>query len=171
MTMEMAVEVSRLFIPIVAVAGVFIAWQQFQANKAKIRVELYQRRLDVYRVLLEAIQVTSYLDEERDEHEVFSKLELALDEAYFLLPESIYQKIQPIEERAYNIHHMHWSAGNMQESLAKPLSERIGYKQGQLEAQYKQLSDEFKKEVEWFREHAQPLLRESFKEVLGFYRF
>jgi hypothetical protein len=59
----------------------------------------------------------------------------------------------------------------MQEQLAKPLSERYGYEEGELEASYKKLSNDFKSEISWFWENAHELLRESFKEVLGFYKF
>lgn len=171
MSLDDAVQISRLFIPLIALSGIFIAWQQFQANREKVRIDLYQRRLEVYKALLEAIQITSFFDEDRDDSEVFRKLSQSMDEAYFLLPERIYKRIEPIEERAHRISSMHWRAGYMQENLAKPLGERYSYEEGELEAEYEKLSAEFKAEIDWFREKAHPLLRSVFKDVLGFYKF
>ena len=170
MNLDFAVQISRLFIPVVAFAGIFIAWQQFQTNREKVRIDLFQRRLDIYKSLLKAVYLTSYFDED-DSGEIFQKLEQAMDEAYFLLPENIYKLIEPIEKRAYKVSDMHWRAGLLQKRLAEPIEERTFYKEGQLEAEYKDLTEAFKVEISWFRRSAHDLLRSSFKEVLGFYKF
>ena len=91
MTIEDAVNVSRLFIPLVAFTGIFIAWQQYQANKEKVRLDLYQRRMDIYRALLEAMEKIVEQDDDYENH-IFLSLEKSMDEAYFLLPESVYKK-------------------------------------------------------------------------------
>ncbi|WP_090738647.1 hypothetical protein [Paenibacillus sp. Mc5Re-14] len=44
---------------IIALTGAFIAYQQWQVNKHKLRLDLYERRLNIYRSTINFIAIAS----------------------------------------------------------------------------------------------------------------
>ena len=63
-----------------------------------------------------------------------------------------------------------FSASIMQEDLTRPLSERIS-KNSNLQDEYSSLSETYEKEMLWFWGEGREVLRDAFKEIIGFYRF
>jgi hypothetical protein len=90
MNLDTFVDISRLFIPVIAVVGMFIVWQQFIANREKLRFELYDKRFNIYSVIIRKLEdVTFGWDEENS-----SDFEVACNEAKFLLPDSVCEQVE-----------------------------------------------------------------------------
>ena len=91
------VEISKLSLPIIAIASIFIAWQQYSANREKLRLELYDRRFKIYDIVVQSIYGTQFGLGGYDEGK-FAELDTAFNEAQFLLPENIYKVVQRSQE-------------------------------------------------------------------------
>ncbi len=87
------VEISKLSLPIIAIASVFIAWQQYSANREKLKLDLYDRRFKIYDLVVQSIYSAQFGlgDYEGDE---YAELYTACNEAQFLLPENIYKLVE-----------------------------------------------------------------------------
>ena len=84
---------SKLSLPIIAIASVFIAWQQYSANREKLKLELYDRRFIIYDLIVQSIHTALYgLGEFEEDERV--QLYTAYNEARFLLPDDIYRKVE-----------------------------------------------------------------------------
>lgn len=88
MNLDTLVNVSRLFIPIIAFIGMYIAWQQFTANREKIRFELYDKRFAIYTTVFKFVDTILWSDWDSITEE-YLKFDIACHEAEFILPESI----------------------------------------------------------------------------------
>ncbi|MFY8326327.1 hypothetical protein [Pseudoalteromonas sp. ZZD1] len=90
------VEVSKLSLPVIAMASVFIAWQQYSANREKLRLDLYDRRFKIYDLVVHSIYNVQFGlgDYEGDE---MTALYTAFNEAKFLLPDDIYKVVKKAE--------------------------------------------------------------------------
>ncbi|EHH1037873.1 hypothetical protein J7077_004805 [Vibrio parahaemolyticus] len=86
------IEISQLSVPVIAVASVFIAWQQYSANREKLKLDLYDRRFKIYDIVVQSIYSTQFGLGEYDENE-YAELYTAVNEAQFLLPENVYKVI------------------------------------------------------------------------------
>ena len=86
---EDAIQISKLFIPLIAFLGLYIAWQQYVANKTKIRLELYDKRFNIYNAIVTVIGEILSSDEKINE-EQYKKFFVACNEAQFLLPDDVY---------------------------------------------------------------------------------
>lgn len=87
------IQISKLSLPIIAIASVFIAWQQYSANREKLRLELYDRRFKIYDLIVQSIYTALYGLGEFEEDERI-QLYTACNEARFLLPDEIYKKVE-----------------------------------------------------------------------------
>jgi len=84
------IEISKLSLPVIAIASIFIAWQQYSANREKLKLDLYDRRFKIYDLVVQSIYSTQFGlgDYERDE---YAALDTAFNEAQFLLSKNIYK--------------------------------------------------------------------------------
>lgn len=86
--------ISALLVPLLAVIGVYIAYQQYKINEQRLRHETYERRLAVYKV------VQRYLSEIlRDGNTTYDRaMQFNSDasEAAFLFDKSVQDKIDEI---------------------------------------------------------------------------
>ena len=87
------VEISKLSLPVIAIASIFIAWQQYSANREKLRLELYDRRFKIYDLVVQSIYATQFGLGGYEDGE-YAELDTAFNEAQFLLPENIYKVVQ-----------------------------------------------------------------------------
>ena len=90
------VQISRLFIPLVAIAGVYIAWHQYTTNREKIRFELFEKRFNIYNSILQTLN--ALLWEEGLSREKFHSFVTTCNEAQFLLPDDVFEDVQNIRE-------------------------------------------------------------------------
>lgn len=166
---ENAARISAMFIPLIALAGVFIAWHQYYANRERVRLELYQRRLEIYRSLLDALN--DLVDQaEGYQYRVPMSLDKAMDQAFFLVPPEVYKKIAPIRDRAEKTVQLAREASTLQSLLADggaPDAETIQ----RLKEEYKHVSAQYAEEAPFFWNEARETLREAFRDVLSFHRF
>lgn len=102
MNLDTLVNVSRLFIPIIAFVGMYIAWQQFTANREKIRFELYDKRFNIYTTVFQFVDTLLWSDWDSISEE-YLQFDIVCHEAEFILPESI-----NIELRKLNRHVKNW---------------------------------------------------------------
>ncbi len=87
------IQISKLSLPVIALASVFIAWQQYSANREKLRLELYDRRFKIYDLIVQSIYIALYGLGEFEGDELV-QLYTACNEARFLLPDDIYKKVE-----------------------------------------------------------------------------
>lgn len=87
------VEISKLSLPIIAIASIFIAWQQYSANREKLKLDLYDRRFKIYDLVVQSIYSAHFGLGGYEEGE-YAELYTACNEAQFLLPESIYKLVK-----------------------------------------------------------------------------
>ena len=96
---------SALLVPLIAIVGIFIAYQQYKINEQRLRHETYERRLSVYKV------VQRYLSEIlRDGHTTYDKaMQFNSDaaEAAFLFDESVQNKIDVIYKKSIDMAYEH----------------------------------------------------------------
>ena len=92
---------SALLVPIIAVVGVYIAYQQYRINVQRLRHETYERRLAVYKC------VQRYLSEIlRDAKTTYARaLQFNSDasEAAFLFDNSVQKKIDEIYKKSLDM--------------------------------------------------------------------
>ena len=96
---------SALLVPIIAVVGVFIAYQQYRINQQRLRHETYERRLAVYKC------VQRYLSEiMRDGATTYDRaLEFNSEasEATFLFDASVQERIDEIYKKSIRMVFLH----------------------------------------------------------------
>ena len=97
MNIEALSDISKLFLPLIAIIGLYIAWQQFVANREKIRLDLYDRRFKIYDTIIRTMYEVSYGAEDLAT-EVYSSFFTACDEAQFLLPQRICEKVDIVRK-------------------------------------------------------------------------
>ncbi|MDD3276510.1 MAG: hypothetical protein PHP93_05615 [Kiritimatiellales bacterium] len=89
---------SALLVPAITVVAVYIAYQQYQINKSRLRHETYERRLAVYkcvqRYLLEILR------EGKTTYDQALKFYSEASEAAFLFDPSVQEKIDQIYEKS-----------------------------------------------------------------------
>ncbi len=156
MNIELLVNISRLFIPIIAFIGIYIAWQQFTANREKIRFELYDKRFKIYTTVFQFIDTLLWAGDESIGAE-YAGFDLACHEAEFLLPESINRELRVLKD-----HIRSWNN----------VKRRIGYlnKKGKDEDKIEFAQEEIA-ELESNIEEMGDRLIDVFKEVLSFEKF
>jgi len=94
--LSLLVQISRLFIPVVAIAGIYIAWHQYSANREKVRFDLYEKRFNIYNSISQTLN--SLLWSEGLSREQFHSYQTACNEAQFLLPDEVYLEVKKIRE-------------------------------------------------------------------------
>ena len=96
---------SALLVPMIAIVGVYIAFQQYRINQQRLRHETYERRLAVYKT------VQRYLSEViRDGKTNYDRaLEFNSDasEAAFLFDGSVQEKIDEIYKKSVRMVFLH----------------------------------------------------------------
>lgn len=89
---------SALLTPLIAVIATYIAWQQWQGNKLKLRMERYERRLHVYQEVVKMLKNCANGDIK--EFAVILDFGAATAEADFLFGPEIRQYLDEISTRA-----------------------------------------------------------------------
>jgi hypothetical protein len=96
MNIQFLVDISRLFIPVIAFIGMYIAWQQFTANREKFRFELYDKRFNIYITVFQFTDKLLWDGGELLEKE-YAGFDASCIEAEFLLPERICIEIRALK--------------------------------------------------------------------------
>jgi hypothetical protein len=92
---------SALLVPLIAVLGLFIAWNQYKINKQRLQHETYERRLHVFKT------IKTYLSEVMRDGKTTSiqalKFNSEASEAAFLFDESVEQLISEIYKKSIDM--------------------------------------------------------------------
>ena len=89
---------SALLTPIIAVITTYIAYQQYRTNRAKLKHDLYEKRMSVYKATSSFILLADYIDLKKawEFHE-------ATDESSFLFHEEIATYLKEVEDKGMQI--------------------------------------------------------------------
>jgi len=145
--------ISALFVPLIAIIGVFIAYQQYRINSQRLRHETYERRLAIYKT------VQRYLSEVvRDGKTSFEKaLEFRSEasEVFFLFDVSVQHRIDLIYEKSVRLEFLSKKISSGNKGNYLPLGE--------------ERADAVAEEAELLKWHANELvdIRPFFAEKLG----
>jgi len=89
------VEISKLFIPVIAMVGIYIAYQQHRNSQDKLRLDLYEKRLEIYEAINKAVISISWGTGELEAKDKVA-FEEACDKSEFLFRYGLRTKIQDI---------------------------------------------------------------------------
>jgi len=102
MCIEQYAELSReMLTPLIAIITVYIAWQQWQTNKKKLFLDLYDRRLKIYEEVRQILSVI--LRDARASYDDLMKFRRAVSEADFLFGSEITNYIDEIYQRGVKL--------------------------------------------------------------------
>ncbi|WP_028863982.1 hypothetical protein [Psychromonas aquimarina] len=97
--MEEWLQISKFLITLIAVAGLYIARQQYVVNKTKIRLELYDKRFGIYHSIVTIFE--NMLCDEKVNEKLFFAFETSCNEARFLLPDKVLNDVTQARSLAY----------------------------------------------------------------------
>lgn len=92
---------SALLVPAITIIGVYIAYQQYQVNKSRLRHETYERRLAVYKCVQRYL--SEILREGKTTYDKALKFYSEASEAAFLFDPSVQEKIDLIYEKSIDM--------------------------------------------------------------------
>lgn len=109
-----------LLTPIIGIAVIYIAWQQHKTNRDKLRLDLYNKRFEVFSSLM--ILLGHIKHRRRVKLEQINEFTIATKEKVFLFDEDIETYLQTVKEKVIKL----WGAGEAIEGLSEG-SERNQY--------------------------------------------
>lgn len=153
--LDSLIEISKaLLTPVVAAVATYIAWQQWQTNERKARLEGYDRRLRVYE---EVRKILSLVMRDTDvSTDDLLKFRVATSEADFLFGPEIPKYIDEIYRRGLSL--WRWNKEYRDYTQEPP----AGY-------DHNKLVDETHKELTWLTDQFEPA-KAKFKKYLDISR-
>lgn len=155
MTFELAqqwLEFSKgLLTPVIAIIAAYIAWHQWQLNKRKMKLELYDRRKAVYEELKNLFHIIS-----RDANVNMSDLStywVNVSEADFLFGSDVTSYLKEIYDHGVKL--SYWNSQYKDYTQSKP----AGYDHGKV-------VEGMDSELTWLMEQGEPAM-EKFKNYLN----
>ncbi len=92
---------SAALTPVIAIITVYIAYQQYQTNRYKLRLDLYDKRFKVFLGLREFL--SNIIQNADVSNEAIFQFNLATSESVFLFDKEVSNYLQNIKEAAINI--------------------------------------------------------------------
>jgi hypothetical protein len=89
---------SALLVPTIAIVGVFIAYQQYQINKQRLRHETYERRLAVYKTVQRYLSII--MRDRQTNYKNALKFSIEASEATFLFDNSVQKLVDEIYKKS-----------------------------------------------------------------------
>ena len=134
--MHVAIDVfSSLLTPVIAAMAVYIAYQQWQTNRRKLKLDLYERRLRVYQAVTRFIG--KVVKDVSPDFQDFSEFWRNTAEADFLFGSDVRDYIRELATRAANL--QRWSNEYRDNRQVRP----EGY-------DHSRVVESKHKEMEWF---------------------
>jgi hypothetical protein len=143
-----------LLTPVIGIIATYIAWRQWKTNHYKLKLDTYERRLQVYKEVIRYISV-GIQDANYDNSELMS-FRSKVSEADFLFGEEVSKYIDELHIRAVNL--SRWKKEYRDYSQPKP----EGYDHGKV-------VEEMHKELTWVSSQLEPA-RNIFKKYLDLSR-
>lgn len=91
--------------PLIAVVATYIAWQQWQTNKGKLKLDRYDRRLRIYEEVRKILSII--LRDANANNDDLLKFRAAVSEADFLFGPEIPAYLDEIFKRGLKLHSWH----------------------------------------------------------------
>ena len=99
---EFLSQISKLFIPVIAGIGAYIAYQQHVINREKIKFELFEKRFHIFKCAQKIIQGVLHESEWEEIHgEPLNDLKDSRNESIFICNASITNKLDEIIIMSY----------------------------------------------------------------------
>lgn len=92
---------SALLVPVIAIVGLYIAYQQYQINKQRLRHETYERRLSVYKTV--QIYLSEILSDGKTTYDRALQFNSEASEAAFLFDSTVQDKIDEIYKKSIDM--------------------------------------------------------------------
>ena len=151
MCVEQIAEISKaLLTPVIAIVATYIAWQQWQTNRQKLFLDLYDRRLKVYEEVRQILSLI--LRDGKASYDDLMDFRRTVSEADFLFGPEIPEYIDKIYQRGVNL--QRWSGEYRDYTQAIP----DGY-------DHKKVCDEIHAELNWLIAQFEPA-KQKFKKYL-----
>lgn len=151
MSIDEVLKISQgLLTPLIGIIATYIAWQQWKTNQNKLKLDRYERRLQVYKEVVRFISI-GIRDANYDNNELMT-FRSKVSEADFLFGEEVPKYIDELHRRAVNLHR--WNQEYRDYSQQKP----EGYDHGKV-------VEEKHKELTWVSSQLEPA-RNIFKKYL-----
>ena len=146
------VEISKASLtPVIAIVTVYIAWQQWQTNKKKLFLDLYDRRLKIYEEVRQILSII--LRDGNASYDDLMKFRRAVSEADFLYGAEITTYIDEIYQRGIQLHY--WNAEYRDFTQTKPP-----------DYDHKKVCDGMHSELMWLTHQFDPA-KQKFKKYLN----
>lgn len=113
---------SALLVPLIAVMGLYIAYQQYRINEQRLRHETYDRRLAVYKAVQRYL--SEILRDGQTTYERASEFYSEASEATFLFDSSVQEWIDDIFHRSVKLVHTHEQMYPRDGSSGLPVGEK-----------------------------------------------
>ena len=151
MSIDEVLKISQgLLTPLIGIITTYIAWQQWRTIRNKLKLDRYERRLQVYKEVVRfigvGIQKATY-----DDNELMT-FRPKVSEADFLFGEEVGKYIDELHRRAVKLHY--WNSKYRDYSQPKP----EGY-------DHEKVVEEMDKELEWLTAQLEPA-RKIFRKYL-----
>ncbi|MGE0882757.1 MAG: hypothetical protein AB7P14_04385 [Blastocatellales bacterium] len=143
-----------LLTPVIGIIATYIAWQQWKTNKNKLRLDKYEKMLQVYKEVVRYISV-GIRDANYDDNELMT-FRSKVTEADFLFGDEVSKYIDELHQRSVSL--SRWNKEYRDHSQSKP----VGY-------DHKNVVDEMHKELAWVSSQLEPA-RNIFKKYLDISR-
>lgn len=151
MCVEQLAEISKsLLTPLVAIVATYIAWQQWQTNRQKLKLDRYERRLRVYEEVVKILSII--VRDAKASTDDLLKFRASVSEDDFLFGPEIPEYINQIYKRGLNL----WRWTEEYRDYTQPKPE--GY-------DHKKVVEERHKELEWLTDQFEPA-KQKFKKYL-----
>jgi hypothetical protein len=151
MTIDEVLRISQgLLTPVIGAVATYIAWQQWRTNQNKLKLDRYERRLQVYKEAVRFISV-GISDATYDNNELMT-FRSKVSEADFLFGEEVPKYIDELHRRAIKLHT--WTKQYRDYSQPKP----EGY-------DHAKVVEGMNQELEWVSSQLEPA-RKIFKRYL-----
>lgn len=105
-----------LLTPVIGMITTYIAWQQWKTNQSKLKLDRYERRLQIYKEIVRFISI-GIQDANYDRNELMT-FRAKVSEADFLFGEEVSQYIDQLHRRAINLHR--WNKEYRDYSQSRP---------------------------------------------------
>ncbi|HEY7977430.1 MAG TPA: hypothetical protein VID67_04490 [Rhizomicrobium sp.] len=106
MTISAMIEISKaLLTPLIAIVTTYIAWQQWQTNRQKLKLDRYDRRLKVYEEVRKILSII--LRDATASYENLLEFRTSVSEADFLFGPEISEYIDTVYRRGVKL--QYWS--------------------------------------------------------------
>jgi hypothetical protein len=94
-----------LLTPVIAILAVYIAWQQHKTGRAKLKLDLFDRRYQVYRGLMDLF--SAVVREGTVSNEVLGNFYRETDQKRFLFGDDICEYLKEVREKAVKLRQAH----------------------------------------------------------------